>query len=101
MTDSLRHQKLGLKTSESRDVQGIFVVKLRAQEVDSFFLNTQLPLNEDDKNPEEQLSYISYKKTVIKLNDTGWKNSYHTSASVSMLGYGCGLSQYHQSYDKS
>ena len=40
MTDSLRHQKLGLTTSESRDVQGIFVVKLRAQKVDSHFLHT-------------------------------------------------------------
>ena len=31
-----------------------------------------------------------------KLHDTGWKNSYHTSADVSMLGYGCGVSQYPQ-----
>ena len=29
--DSTRHQKLGLTTSESIDLQGIFVVKLRAQ----------------------------------------------------------------------
>ena len=57
---------------------------------------TQLPLNEDDKNPEEQLSYINYKKTVKKLHDTGWENSYFTSADVSMLGYGCGVSQYLQ-----
>ena len=40
MTDSLRHHKLGLKTSEARDVQGNFVVKLRAQKVDSHFLYT-------------------------------------------------------------
>ena len=32
MTDSLRHQTLGLTPSESRDVQRFFVVKLRAPE---------------------------------------------------------------------
>ena len=31
-----------------------------------------------------------------KFHDIGWKNSYHTSADVSMLGYGCGVSQYPQ-----
>ena len=31
-----------------------------------------------------------------KLHDTGWKNIYHNSADVSMLGYGCGVSQYPQ-----
>ena len=90
ITDSLRHQKLGLTTSESRDVQGIFVVNLRAQKVDSHFFNTQLPLNEDGNDLDKQLSYMNYKQTVIKLHNTGWKNSYHTSAGVSMLGYGCG-----------
>ena len=37
MTDSLRHQKQGLEKSEVRDVQGIFVVKLRAQKFDIHF----------------------------------------------------------------
>ena len=50
MTDSLRYQKLGLATSESRYFQVIFVVKVRAQKVDSHFLNTQLPLNEYGNN---------------------------------------------------
>ena len=71
MTDILRHQKLRLKTSESRDVQGIFVVKLRAQKVDSHFLNTQLPLNEDGNNLDRQLSYMNYKETVRKLHNIG------------------------------
>ena len=29
-----------------------------------------------------------------------WKNSYFTSDDVSMLGYGCGVSQYPQFYDR-
>ena len=71
-------------------------MKLRAQNIDSHFFYTQLPLNEDDNNFKEQLSYMNYKKIVRKFHDTGWKNSYHTSADVSMLGYGCGVSQYSQ-----
>ena len=35
-----------------------------------------------------------------KLHDTGWKNIYHTSDYVSMLGYGCGVSQYTQFFVK-
>ena len=31
-----------------------------------------------------------------KLHDTGWKNINHTSADVSMLGYGCVVSMYPQ-----
>ena len=38
--DSIRHQKLGLTTSESIDDEGIFVVKLRAQKTKSHFLYT-------------------------------------------------------------
>ena len=39
---------------------------------------------------------MNYKKKVRKFHDIGWKNSYHTSADFSMLGYGCGVSQYPQ-----
>ena len=71
-------------------------MKLCAQNIDSHFFCTQLPLNEDDNNTKEQMSYTNYKKTVRKLHDTGWKNSYHTFVDVSFLGYGCGVSQYPQ-----
>ena len=39
---------------------------------------------------------MSYKNKVRELPDTGWKKSYHTSADASMIGYGCGVSQYPQ-----
>ena len=39
---------------------------------------------------------MNYKKTVRNVHDTGWKISYHNSADVSMIGYGCGVSQYPQ-----
>ena len=43
LTDSMRHQKQGLTTSESIDLQGIFVVKLRAQKTEShFFIHNYL-----------------------------------------------------------
>ena len=53
-------------------------------------------MNEDDNNLEEQVSYMNYKKTVRKFHDTGWKNSYHASDDVSILGYGSDVSQYPQ-----
>ena len=46
----------------------------------------------------EQLNEFNYKRTFRKLHNAGWKNSYFTSADVYMLGYGCGVSQYPQSY---
>ena len=51
-------------------------------------------MNEDGNNLYKQLSDMTYKETVRKLHNTGWKKSYHTSADVSMLGYGCGVSMY-------
>ena len=33
---------------------------------------------------------------MIKVHDTGWENSYFTSANVYILGCGCGASQYPQ-----
>ena len=85
-----------MTTSDVRYIEGIFVVKLRGQNIDCHFFYTQLPLNEYDNNFKEQLSYMNYKKTVKKPHDTGWKNIYFTSADVSMLVYGCGVSQYPQ-----
>ena len=96
ITDILRHQKQVWKTSYVSDIEGSFVVKSCAQNIDRHFFYTQLPLNEDDNNFEEQLSYMNYKKIVSKLHDNGWKNSSHTSADVFMLGYGCAVSQYLQ-----
>ena len=37
---------------------------------------------------------------VRKSHDAGLKNIYFTSSDVSMLGYGCGVSQYPQFYDQ-
>ena len=42
------------------------------------------------------LSYMNYKKTVRKSHDIGWKNSYHNSDDVSMIGYEFGVCQYPQ-----
>ena len=64
ITDSLRHQKLGLTTSDVRYIERTFVVKLRGHNISSHFFYTQLLLNEDDKNFEEKFSFMNYKKTV-------------------------------------
>ena len=40
-----------------------------------------------------------YRSTVQNMHKNGWKTQYFKSADVSMLGHGCGVSQYPQFYD--
>ena len=88
-----------MTTTEVKDIDVTFVVKLSGLNIAIFF-NTQLHLNEDDNNFDVKLKDIHYKRTVGNLHDDGWKNIFSNSAGVSMLGYGCGVSQYPQFYDK-
>ena len=60
------------------------------------FFYTKLSLNEDGKNLDKQLSIINYKVIVRKFHDCGWKNIYHKSADVDILGYRFGVSIYPQ-----
>ena len=62
--DSVIHHKQVLTTSDVIYIEGKFVVKLRGQNIDTHFFNTQLPLNEDDNCFEERLNDINYRKTV-------------------------------------
>ena len=39
-----------------------------------------------------------YRTTVQNMHKLGWKAQYFKSADVSMLGHGCGVSQYPQFY---
>ena len=89
-----------ITTTDVRDIDETFVVKLRGLDIENQFFYTQLTLNGDDNNFDENFNDINYKRTVRKLQDYGCKNSYFTSADVSMLGYGCGVYHYPQFYDK-
>ena len=42
------------------------------------------------------IEWYKLQESVEKLHDAGWKYSYFTSADISMLGYGYGVSQYPQ-----
>ena len=100
ITNIMRHQKQVLTTSYKKNIEGTVFVKLLGLNIENFFFYTQLPLNEDDTNFEEQVSDINYKNNNNKLHVAGWENSYFTYAYVSMLGYGCAVSQYPQFFDK-
>ena len=39
--------------------------------------------------------------TIQNINNLGWKAQFFKSAHVSMLGHGCGVSQYPQFYDRT
>ena len=42
-----------------------------------------------------------YRTTLQNMHNIGWKAQYFNSADVSMLGHGCGVSQYPQFYDNN
>ena len=65
-----------MTTTEVKDVVGTFFVKLRGLNIENNFLNTQLPLNENDNNSDRKLNDINYNRTVMKLHDSGWKKNY-------------------------
>ena len=46
------------------------------------------------------LDEVKYRTTIHNIHTFGWKAKYFKSSDVSMLGHGCGVSQYPQFYDK-
>ena len=62
----------------------------------NFFNNN---ISEFGGNLEGMLDEGKYISTVQNMHKNGWKAQYFKSADVSMLGHGCGVSQYPQFYD--
>ena len=50
-------------------------------------------------NLEGMIDEGTHKTTIHNMYKLGWKAQYFKSDDVSMLGYGCGVSQYPQFYD--
>ena len=61
-----------------------------------FFFNN---ISEFGENLEGMLDEGNYITTVQTMHKFGWKAQYFKSSDVSMLGHGCGVSQYPQFYD--
>ena len=58
-------------------------------------------ISEFDGNLEEMLDEVTYKTTIENMHNPGWKAQLFKTADVSMLGYGCDVSQYPQFYDRT
>ena len=56
-------------------------------------------ISEFSGNLEGMLDEGNYRTTVQTMHKLSWKAKYFKSADVSMLGHGCGVSQYPQFYD--
>ena len=56
-------------------------------------------ISEFGGNLEGILDEGNYRTTVQTMHSIGWKAQYFKSAGVSILGHGCGVSQYPQFYD--
>ena len=70
-TNSLIKQTQVLTTTNVRDIDVTFVVKLRGLKIENIEYK-KLPLNEDDSNFEKQQNDINYKRTIMKIHDVGW-----------------------------
>ena len=57
-------------------------------------------ISEFDENLEGMIDWGTYKTTVNNMHKLGWKSQFFKSSDVSMLGHGCGVSQYSQFYDR-
>ena len=64
-----------MTTTEVNYVVGNVFVKLRGLKTKMIYYYKQLPLNENDNNFDGKLNDINYKRTAMKLDDDGWKNS--------------------------
>ena len=51
-------------------------------------------------NLEGMLDEVTYRTTIQNMKNIGCKAQYFKYDDLSMLGHGCGVSQYHQSYDR-
>ena len=98
ITTNMINQKREIKTNEVKDAAGNFSVKLCGIHIENNCFNTQLTLK-NKNNFDGKFNDMKYKRISMKLNCAGWKNSSFTSADVSMLGYGWGVSHYPQFYD--
>ena len=56
-------------------------------------------ISDFDGNLEGMLDEESHRTTIQNIYKLGWKAQYFKSSNVSMLGPGCGFSQYPQVYD--
>ena len=56
-------------------------------------------ISEFSGNLEGMLDERRYRTTIKNMYKLGWKAQYFNSSDVSMLGHGCGVSQYPQFYD--
>ena len=52
-------------------------------------------------NLEVMLDEVKYKTSIQNMHKLGWKGNYFNSTYVSMLGHGCGVSQYPQLYGRT
>ena len=58
-------------------------------------------ISEFEGNLEGSLDEGTYKKYIQNMHKLVWKENYSKSADLSMLGHGCGVSQYPQFYDRT
>ena len=67
LTVRMRNMKKEMTTTEVKYIDGTFVVKVRGLNIDNYFLNRQLPLNEDGNILYGQLNVINLQENIQEV----------------------------------
>ena len=88
-----------MTNTDKYDFEGYFNLKTsRNNIIYNFFYSN---ISEFARNLEGMIDEVTYKISIRNMYKLGWKANYFKSADVSMLVHGCGVSQYHQFYDRT
>ena len=97
LTTKMRQREKLMTWTNKEKVEGsLNLTKPGNNTMHTFFNNN---ISEFSENLEGMLDEGKYRSSVQNMHKNGWKAQYFKYSDVSMLGHGCGVSQYPQFYD--
>ena len=99
LNTKIRQRKKSMTTSDKYEVERSFNLKKPRNNIMYNFFYSNIP--ECAGNLEEIIDEGTYKKNIQNMHKIGWKAQLFKSDYVSILGHGCGVSQYPQFYEKN
>ena len=98
-TTKIRQRKKSMTTTDKDEVYGSYNLKTSRHNIMYTFFYSNL--SEFAGNLEGIIDEGTYKTSIQNMHKLDLKANFFNSFDVSMLGYGCGVSQYPQFYDKT
>ena len=93
LTTKIRQREKYITSTDKEEVEGSFNLKNRSNNMHTLFYYN---ISKFAENLEGKIDDGTCKTTIQNINKIGWKAQLFKSADVSILGHGCGFSQYPQ-----